>query len=63
MSSSRMARIITAHQHSNRPGVTARQRIGVALPEFREHAKLRENYPALMEPRPTKSSLFSHVDR
>lgn len=32
-----MARIITAHQHNNTPGVTAaRQRIGVALSEFGE---------------------------
>jgi len=59
-----MANSITARQQDITPGVyAARQRIGVAQPEFREDAKLREDYPALPEPRPTKPSLFSHVDR
>lgn len=59
-----MANPISSHQEDITPRVTAaRQRIGVAPLEFGENPKLREDHPALPEPRPTKSSFSYHVDR
>ena len=59
-----MANAVVARQQNITPGVNAaRQRIGVAQREVRQDTELREDCPALPEPRPTKPSLFSHVDR